>query len=59
MSREKGSKEYLSTDGTNLGVKVNVKTKFFNYGTEVTDIIKMLSDVRNKIQLNSVITLLI
>jgi len=40
MSREKGSKEYLSADETNLGVKVNIKIKFFNYCTEVTDIIK-------------------
>jgi hypothetical protein len=51
MSRDKGGKEYLSTDGTNLGVKVNIKTNIFNGYTEVTDIIK-----RNRIQSNSVIT---
>ena len=40
MSRAKGGKEYFSTDGTNLGVKVNIRTKMFDYYTEVTDIIK-------------------
>jgi hypothetical protein len=39
MSRDIGGKEYLSTDGTNFGVKVNIKTKIFNCSTEVTDII--------------------
>jgi len=40
MSRDKGGKENLSTDGTNFGVKVNIKIKIFNCYTEVTDIIK-------------------
>jgi hypothetical protein len=40
MARDKGGKEYLSTDGKSLGVKVKIKTKILHYFTEVTDTIK-------------------
>jgi hypothetical protein len=40
MSRDKDDNEYLTTDGTTLGVKVNIKTKILNCFAEITDTIK-------------------